>query len=342
MLSYVLQRPMLLFFVLLALLSSLFLRSAAHFMDPTVAAFPIAPQTSGESHTVHLPSPSPLSCTFTHSTAAERVNASLQHARFNMAEWLSSMTDRGECGVTTSNYWEYEVCALAGVRQFKQGESYSLGKERTVHEMNVVYSGGDQCVTQSFNGPRETTISLACDLTATALRLTSISEPSTCHYAITVSTAAVCGDSRFPQASAGSAADSASEDWYLEIAALHAHDSHSALSSAPPSAHGVEAMCVVYSLEPRARKSELNFAQWELRIDRADDSEDVEVEDGGWGAEESGHGGRDVEAPLYVVRHPGRRIMADDEYEVELSEHSHVIRSSDGFNGQLAYAKLYA
>jgi hypothetical protein len=332
--------------LLLLLLTSPFilLPISAHFVDPTVAAFPIGPSSSSVSHSVRLPSPSTLTCTFTHSTSPPTLDVSTKPSRFNMADWLSSMTDRGECVTGSANYWSYEVCMLAGVRQSKGAESYGLGKERVVKEMNLVFRGGDECITPTFKGPRETTVNLACDPSSSSPHLSSINEPSTCHYDITVTTTAVCGDTRFPTVTAGvSSEDSQSEDFFMEMTHLHGHDSHSSLSLAPASSHGVEALCAVYSLEPRAKKSELNFVEWELRIDRHEREEvGVEVDHGGWGEEEEGHAARRAEAPLYVARHPGRRVMGEDEVEVELNEDSHVIRSTEEFNGQLAYLKLYA
>ena len=104
----------------------------------------------------------------------------------------------------------------------------------------------------------------------------------------------------------------------------------------------VEAMCSVYSMEARAKRSELNFAQWELRIDREERDAELLVDAGSWGAEEEGHGKRKAETPLVVVRHPGRRVMDEEAYEVELEKDHHVVRNTDRFNGQLAYVKLYA
>ena len=219
----------LLFSLLLFVTSLSFLHlpsTSAHFVDPTVAAFPISPESTDESHTVHLPSPSPYHCTFIHTTIPEVPDIPNTPARFNMADWLSQMTDRGDCVTTTSNYWEYEVCPLAGVRQYKGLETYGLGKERVVKEMSLVFKQGDQCVTQGFSGPRETTVTLACDPTSTTPRLTSITEPSLCKYAMQMTTPAVCGDSRFPTLTPGSSgsADTASEDWFMEITSLQAHD----------------------------------------------------------------------------------------------------------------------
>ena len=210
----------------LTCLSLLFPTSSAHFLDPTVAAFPIGPSSTAESHTVYLPSPSPYSCTFTHTTVPEVINLSSQPTRFNMVDYLSSMSGRGDCVHSTSNYWDYEVCMLAGVRQSKAGETYGLGRERVVREMTLLFKGGDQCATQLYNGPRETTVAFACDPTSTSPHISSIAEPSTCHYEVTITTLAVCGDSRFSIVQAGtSSEDKAMEDWFLEITHLHGHDS---------------------------------------------------------------------------------------------------------------------
>ena len=329
--------------LLLTLLSIILPSTSAHFVDPTVAAFPINPESASESHTVRLPSPSPFTCTFTHTTVPPVPDTSERAKRFNMADWLSAMSGQGECVKTTSNYWEYEVCVLASVRQWKGMETYSLGKERVVKEMSLVFKGGDQCTTQAYKGPRETTVTFACDPTSTTPHLTSINEASTCHYEMALTTPAVCGDSRFPTLTPGAlTADTATEDWFMEITPLHGHDAHTALATISAPSHPVEAMCAVYSLEPRAKKSELRFTQWELRIDRWEEREGVEVDEEEGGMEQGGHAVRQAEAPLVAVRHPGRRVMGEDEFEVEFTEDAHSVRNTRLFNGQLAYVKLYA
>ena len=183
---------------------------------------------------------------------------------------------------------------------------------------------------------------LVCDPTSSTLRLQSISEPKTCRYEALVSSPAVCGDSRFSVLEGGeSSEEKSAEDWFLEITNLHGHDSHTrAGGERGGSGHSVEVMCSVYSLEPRARRSDLNFRHWELRIDRADGQQQQEV--GVEGMQEGGHSKQEVRLPLYVARHPGRLPMSDEELQLQLDESSHSIRNTDDFNGQLAFVKLYA
>ena len=101
---------------------------------------------------------------------------------------------------------------------------------------------------------------------------------------------------------------------------------------------------MVYSLEARAKRSELTFGRWELRVERWEEREGVEVDgvDGGEGEGEGGYAARKAEAPLVVVRHPGRRAVAEDDFEVEFTADTHAVRNTQHFNGQLAFVKLYA
>ena len=125
----------------------------------------------------------------------------------------------------------------------------------------------------------------------------------------------------------------------MEVTSLHGHDSHSRGGEAGDG-HGVEVMCSVYSLEARAKRSDLNFVHWELRVDKGEggggDDSDVE------GMQEGGHSAEEVEVPLYVARHPGRRSMSDVEVELQLDDNGHSIQNTQQFNGQLAFVKLYA
>jgi hypothetical protein len=192
-------------------------------------------------------------------------------------------------------------------------------------------------------------VKFACDPTSSSLRLQSITEPKTCRYEAVVSHPAVCGDSRFPVLEGGASSEEKSaEDWFLEITNLHGHDSHTRAGGERggeqegSAGHSVEVMCSVYSLEPRARRSDLNFKHWELRIDRVDDQQQQQEEMGVEGMQEGGHSAQEVRLPLYVARHPGRVPMSDEELQLQLDDSSHSIRNTDSFNGQLAFVKLYA
>jgi hypothetical protein len=128
--------------------------SASHFVDPTVAAFPIRPVENAVSHTVRLPAPSSTTCTFTYSTEPQVVNT-VKSIRFDMAGWLSAMEGRGECARMTSNYWDYEVCLLTGVKQSKQSDNYGLGKRKVVKAESVLYTDGDKCITTDCQTERK-------------------------------------------------------------------------------------------------------------------------------------------------------------------------------------------
>jgi hypothetical protein len=133
--------------LVLILLFSLLTRATSHFVDPSVSAFPIRPSEESVTRAVRLPSPSTTTCTFSYTTQPATVDTT-KSVRFDMAAWLSSMEGRGECASTTSNYWEYEVCMLSGVKQFKQSESYAMGRERTVKAETILFTNGDRCSTQ--------------------------------------------------------------------------------------------------------------------------------------------------------------------------------------------------
>ena len=324
-----------------AVLLSMCSIAQSHFADPTVAAFPILP-TASESHTVRLPAPSTTTCTFTYHTAPPTTDATIPKQRVDLPTVLSSLGRpgdvRGVCAVLNSNFWDYELCTESGVTQKKSGDQYTLGKQRDVKDTTIVYTGGDQCVSNDYNGPRETTVKIACDPTATTLRLIDISEPQTCRYAMTATTAAVCGDERFPvQTSGVTSEDRATEDWFMEVTSLYGDEEHTASSvGSSGTAHPVDVMCSVYSLEARATQSELNFQQWQLSINRGSASTRTSR------PEEGEESGRQARSELVAVRHPGRRKMYSDEYEVEYAENVHTVKSAGDFTGQLAYVKLYA
>ena len=335
--------------ILVAILLCLLPPALSHFVDPTVAAFPIL-ATASESHTVRLPAPSSTSCTFTYRTAPPDLDTNVAKQRVELADVVASLSEagsdaRGRCATLNSNFWEYELCLGAGTTQHKGGDRYVLGRERVLKETTLLYTGGDQCVSAEYTGLRETTVKVVCDPASTSLRLLDISEPKTCRYEMVASTAAVCGDERYPVQSAGvSNDDRAAEDWFMEITSLHGHDSHSASSlteGREDGAHPVDVMCSVYSLEARAVQSELHFQQWEVTISKGRGSEHSAPIVGD-AAQEGEESGRQAVSELVLVRHPGRRRMYEDEYEVEYKEVTHTVRGGAAFSGQLAFVKLYA
>ena len=337
---------------LLRVVTVLSLCSAAfsHFTDPTVAAFPIFP-TASESHSIRLPAPSTTTCTFTYRTAPPTVDSAVPQRQVKLADVVVTLSKadatRGACSSMSANMWEYELCIVGGVKQRKAGDVYSLGHTRLVQDTSIFYTDGDQCATNEYKGPRQTTVKLACDPTASTLRLIDVTEPQTCRYELTVSTDAVCGDERFPVQLAGvSSEDRSTEDWFMEVTSLHGHDSHTAssLASSSGSSHPVDVMCSVYSLEARARQSELHFHEWTLTIDKGSSSDSSELPSlvGSREDEEGEESERQARSELVVVRHPGRRRMYDDEYDVEFEESVHTVRNGEDFNGQLAFVKLYA
>ena len=338
------MHPPLLHLLRLALLFSFCWPVLSHFLDPTVAAFPILP-TASESRTVRLPAPSTTTCTFTYRTAAPSVDVEIAKQRVAVADVLSILSQpgdvRGVCSTMNSNFWEYELCVVSGITQRKAGDQYSLGKQRVVKDITVLYTDGDLCATNDYKGPRETTVKFACDPTVTTLRIADITEPRTCRYELTAITSAVCGDERYPKhASDVNGEDRATEDWFMELTSLHGHDSHTASSVAGgKAAHPVDVMCSVYSLEARATQSELNFQHWQVTINKGTTLATRVVGDEEQEAEESV---RQARSELVVVRHPGRRRMYDDEYEVEYGENVHTVKGVKKFNGQLAFVKLYA
>ena len=137
------------------------LPSTSHFVDPTVAAFPIRPVENAVSHTVHLPAPSSTTCTFTYSTEPQVVSTA-KPVHFDMAGWLSGMEGRGDCARLTSNYWDYEVCLLTGVKQSKQSDTYGLGKRKVVKAESILYTDGDRCSTTDCQTRRETAACSRC------------------------------------------------------------------------------------------------------------------------------------------------------------------------------------
>ena len=320
----------------------------SHFVDPTVAAFPILP-TASETHTVRLPAPSTTTCTFTYSTAPPTIDSDVPKQRVELADVVATLSkpgdERNPCSTINSNFWDYELCLGGGVTQHKAGDRYTLGRQRVVKETTIVFTEGDQCSASDYTGPRETTVKVACDPAATVLRVTDISEPRTCRYEMTLSTAAVCGDDRFPRQVAGvSNEDRAVEDWFMEVTSLHGHDSHSASSvagSGSSASHPVDVMCSVYSLEARAKQSELNFQHWEVSINKGSGSSTAEAIVGR-SDEEAGESVRQARSELVVVRHPGRRKMYGQEFDVEYGQNSHTVKNSAAFTGQLAFIKLYA
>ena len=328
-----------------SLLLSLCVPAFSHFVDPTVAAFPIHP-TASESHIVRLPAPSTTTCTFTYSTAPPTLESDIPKQRVELSDVLSALSKpgdvRGACSSMNGNGWEFELCTGSGVTQQRGGDRYVLGKQREVKDTTIVYTEGDKCVANEYTGMRDITVKVACDPTATFLRVIDITEPRVCRYEMTVAMAAVCGDERFPtQSAGGSNEDRATEDWFMEVTSLHGHDSHTASSVAgSEAAHPVDVMCSVYSLEARATHSELNFQQWEVRINKGSSSSSSSPV--GDRDEESEESERQARSELVLVRRPGRRKAQSDEYEVEYGENEHTVKSGGASKGQLAFVKLYA
>lgn len=212
-------------------------------------------------------------------------------------------------------------------------------------ETQLLFTGGHQCQTQQYSGPRQTEVSFSCDPTASSesLSISSVSEPSTCHYSITITTAQACGDERFPtHISAESAGEISTEDWFMELTELFADpsviDSVSTLS--PSAAHRVDSRCTVYSLEARARNSKLNFVSFQLVVEKAVQSSSIEDQQSSISA--VGHSKSIAAVPLYSARHPGRRVISEKELNLQFEKNRHEIRNSQQFNGQLAFLKLYA
>lgn len=328
-------------------------QSISHFLDPSVAAFPIRITEKGQ-QSVRLANRQ-ATCTFSFQTAP--MSQKIEHpSDFDLQSFYQSIK-QSDCVSMSAEWWDYDLCFKSKIIQRKNGDNFLLGKDpsiideagKTVIDSNnagvaLKFVNGADCRSGDYNGPRETVVRFVCDpsIAATALpRLVSITEPQTCRYEMKVATSAVCGDSRFQSVSTGmTAEENAIEDWFLEINELHGDSdigSHG-VQQAQTNQHPVDVVCTVYSLEARAQQSHLNFNSFELRIDK---STEPSLAPSSAATRHIPHS-EVVNAPLVVARHPGRRVIQSSELNVQFDENSHSCANTEFFNGQLAFVKLYA
>jgi len=215
---------------------------------------------------------------------------------------------QGQCATHQSDYWTYEVCVGRSVRQFRADDSYMLGNDASFNSKdNVqVYSNGHTCDALPNRPARKTTVRLACQESAKAIRIASIHETSMCVYDLTLATNKVCGDSAYSvinnvDMGPPPALDSGSEDWVMELVELE----------------DGRLMCSAYSLEMRSISSKLTFKKFDLSISTTAQRPPMPTE--------------------FTARHPGREPCGSDEVELTNGH----LRNANMFSGKLSFVKIY-
>eukprot|EP01080_Neovahlkampfia_damariscottae_P000780 gene780-9030_t len=96
------------------------------------------------------------------------------------ASYLSKLQIQG--------YWEYRICIGDKTRQFHQNDEYLLGKYNMAKDYKdtQVYDDGQKCP----SGARQTKVRYMCGVSK---GISSIIEPSECHYEMTVVHPSLCG-----------------------------------------------------------------------------------------------------------------------------------------------------
>lgn len=324
----------------------------AHFSDPRVRAFLVEAGSGGQRTervsasgggasaecvlsfetlgadevVVRRPSAAgPADSSTTAAAAAAAAQTSVQQA-------LAPM--RGTCLTKQVDYWDYEVCLGASIKQFHLPDIYPLGHFSRWDGDTQLYDNGAPCEASADQMPRRVRLKFGCGQGAPFVA--SVSEVEVCTYEVIVGTPAVCRFPRFPRvtnvpqwqaprsgAAAGGgraperAPSDGSEDWFLRLSQL------------PDGRFS----CAAFSNEPRALSSKLHFGRVSLALTIDGLRRPAAV---------PAAAVRDAT----VVRKPGRVPAAAGAYATAHDAggaRGTVLRSDDGFgDGKLAFVEVFA
>lgn len=98
---------------------------------------------------------------------------------------------KGECFTKREGYWDYRICIGDKIRQYHGSEDYILGHYNPAKDESdtQTYDEGTVCNPQ-MKIKRSTRVKFMC---GNQRQFVSISEPTTCHYEVTVTDPALCG-----------------------------------------------------------------------------------------------------------------------------------------------------
>lgn len=238
---------------------------------------------------------------------------------------------RGTCLSKQVDYWDYEVCIGASIKQFHLPDIYPLGHFARWDGDTQLYTNGAACEASPSSEPRQVRLRFGC---ADSQFVSSVREVEVCVYEVVVGTPLVCSMPRFPrvvdeqqmysqQASwdqpqngpAETAPDDGSEDWMLRLSQLP--DGRFA--------------CAAWTQEALALGSRLHFGQFELRLQIDGLPRPAAV--------------RPAAYRRALLRAPGRLRIGAGEYETEHDpdgRRASVVRATKAFAGKVSYAEVFA